>query len=109
VGVLMDLMPCYGGTTAPRHRKLVDVRYRARGPSRKGLVCVALSYGGPSGWASKGPSGDPKLSRFYGAGEATVESPNVKMIGYNRSTTEPMRVVTFYVSDPDTPFLDPIH
>ena len=21
----------------------------------------------------------------------------------------PMRVVTFYVSDPDTPFLDPIH
>jgi quercetin dioxygenase-like cupin family protein len=42
------------------------------------------------------------------AGEATVEPPNVKMIGYNRSTTEPMRVVTFYVSDPDTPFLDPI-
>ena len=35
-----------------------------------------------------------------------VELPNVKMIGYNRSTTEPMRVVTFYVSDPDTPFLD---
>ena len=43
------------------------------------------------------------------AGEAMVEPPNVKMIGYNRSTTEPMRVVTFYVSDPDTPFLDPIH
>jgi quercetin dioxygenase-like cupin family protein len=42
------------------------------------------------------------------AGEAMVEPPNVKMIGYNRSTTEPMRVVTFYVSDPDTPFLDPI-
>ena len=44
MGVLMDLMPCYGGTTAPRPRKLVDVRYRARGPSRKDLVCVALSY-----------------------------------------------------------------
>jgi quercetin dioxygenase-like cupin family protein len=43
------------------------------------------------------------------AGEAMVEPPNVKMIGYNRSTTEPMRVVTFYVSDPDAPFLDPIH
>jgi quercetin dioxygenase-like cupin family protein len=43
------------------------------------------------------------------AGEAMVEPPNVKMTGYNRSTTEPMRVVTFYVSDPDTPFLDPIH
>jgi quercetin dioxygenase-like cupin family protein len=43
------------------------------------------------------------------AGEAMVEPPNVKMIGYNRSTTEAMRVVTFYVSDPDTPFLDPLH
>jgi quercetin dioxygenase-like cupin family protein len=42
------------------------------------------------------------------AGDAMVEPPNVQMIGYNRSTTEPMRVVTFYVSDPDTPFLDPI-
>jgi quercetin dioxygenase-like cupin family protein len=42
------------------------------------------------------------------AGQAMVEPPNVKMIGYNRSMTEPMRVVTFYVSDPDTPFLDPI-
>jgi quercetin dioxygenase-like cupin family protein len=43
------------------------------------------------------------------SGEAMVEPPNVKMTGYNRSTTEPMRVVTFYVSDPDTPFLDPAH
>ena len=43
------------------------------------------------------------------AGEAMVEPPNVKMTGYNRSTTEPMRVVTFYVSDPGAPFLDPIH
>lgn len=43
------------------------------------------------------------------AGDAILEPPNVKMTGYNRSTTEPMRVVTFYVSDPDTPFLDPIH
>ena len=43
------------------------------------------------------------------AGEAMVEPPNVKMTGYNRSSTEPMRVVIFYVSDPDTPFLDPIH
>jgi quercetin dioxygenase-like cupin family protein len=43
------------------------------------------------------------------AGEAMVEPPHVKMVGYNRSTTEPMRVVTFYVSDPDTPFLDPSH
>jgi quercetin dioxygenase-like cupin family protein len=43
------------------------------------------------------------------AGEAMVEPPHVKMTGYNRSNTEPMRVVIFYVSDPDTPFLDPIH
>jgi quercetin dioxygenase-like cupin family protein len=42
------------------------------------------------------------------AGQAFVEPPNVKMTGYNRSTTEPLRVVIFYTSDPDTPFLDPI-
>lgn len=40
------------------------------------------------------------------AGQALVEPPNVKMTGYNRSTTEPLRVVIFYASDPDTPFLD---
>ena len=43
------------------------------------------------------------------AGQAFVEPPNTKMVGYNRSTTEPSRVVIFYVSDPDTPFLDPAH
>ena len=42
------------------------------------------------------------------AGQAFVEPPNVKMTGYNRSTTEPLRVVIFYTSDPDTPFLDPV-
>jgi quercetin dioxygenase-like cupin family protein len=42
------------------------------------------------------------------AGQAFVEPPNVKMTGYNRSTTEPIRLVIFYSSDPDTPFLDPI-
>jgi quercetin dioxygenase-like cupin family protein len=40
------------------------------------------------------------------AGQAIVEPPHVKMTGYNRSTTEPMRLVVFYMSDPDTPFLD---
>lgn len=40
------------------------------------------------------------------AGQAIVEPPNVKMTAYNRSATEPVRVVIFYVSDPDTPFLD---
>jgi quercetin dioxygenase-like cupin family protein len=43
------------------------------------------------------------------AGEAMVEPPRVKMTGYNRSASEPLRVVIFYVSDPDTPFLDPAH
>ena len=43
------------------------------------------------------------------AGQALVEPPNVKMTGYNRSTSEPLRVVIFYASDPDTPFLDLIH
>jgi quercetin dioxygenase-like cupin family protein len=42
------------------------------------------------------------------AGESFVEPPNVRMTGYNRSTTEPMRVLIFYVSDSGTPFLDPI-
>jgi quercetin dioxygenase-like cupin family protein len=41
-------------------------------------------------------------------GQAFVEPPNVKMTGYNRSGTEPLRVVIFYSSEPDTPFLDPI-
>jgi len=41
------------------------------------------------------------------AGQAMVEPPQVKMTGYNRSSTEPLRVVIFYVSDPETPFLDP--
>jgi hypothetical protein len=42
-------------------------------------------------------------------GQAMVEPSQVKMTGYNRSSTEPMRVVIFYVSDPDTPFLDAVH
>lgn len=41
------------------------------------------------------------------AGQAFVEPPNVKMTGYNKSATDPLRVVIFYVSDPGTPFLDP--
>jgi len=42
------------------------------------------------------------------AGQAMMEPPHVKMTGYNRSATEPLRVVIFYVSEPDTPFLDPV-
>ncbi len=43
------------------------------------------------------------------AGEGFLEPPNVKMIGFNQSSTEPLRLVIFYVSDPGTPFLDPAH
>ena len=43
------------------------------------------------------------------AGKAYVEPPNVKMTGYNRSGTEETKVVIFYVSEPKTPFLDPVH
>jgi quercetin dioxygenase-like cupin family protein len=43
------------------------------------------------------------------AGEAIVEPPNVEMTGYNRSASEPTKVVIVYVSTPDTPFLDPLH
>jgi quercetin dioxygenase-like cupin family protein len=42
------------------------------------------------------------------AGQAMVEPANVRMTGYNRSATDPARVVIFYVSDPDTPFLDAV-
>ena len=42
------------------------------------------------------------------AGQAMVEPPNVKMTGYNRSATDTIRLVIFYVSDPETPFLDPV-
>ena len=42
------------------------------------------------------------------AGQAFVEPPNVKMTGYNKSATDALRVVIFYVSDVDTPFLDPV-
>jgi quercetin dioxygenase-like cupin family protein len=43
------------------------------------------------------------------AGPAMVMPPHVKMTGYNRSSTESLRLVIFSVSDPDSPFLDPIH
>ena len=42
------------------------------------------------------------------AGEAFVEPPHVKMTGYNKSATDALRVVIFYVSNVDTPFLDPV-
>lgn len=43
------------------------------------------------------------------AGQALMMPAQVRMTGYNRSSAEPLRLVIFYVSDPDTPFLDPIH
>ncbi len=43
------------------------------------------------------------------AGEALVEPPHVRMTGFNRSTSEPTRVVIFYVSDVGTPFLHLAH
>ncbi|WP_376099027.1 cupin domain-containing protein [Roseomonas sp. CCTCC AB2023176] len=43
------------------------------------------------------------------AGQSFVEPPNVRMTGHNRSASEPIRLVIFYVGDPGTPFLDPIH
>ena len=47
--------------------------------------------------------------RTIKAGEGFVEPPNVKMTGFNRSTREALHLVIFYVGDPGTPFLDPIH
>jgi len=42
------------------------------------------------------------------AGQAFVEPPGVRMTGYNKSASTPMKVVIFYVSDPQSPFLDPV-
>ncbi|POR56937.1 cupin domain-containing protein [Bosea psychrotolerans] len=43
------------------------------------------------------------------AGEAYVEPPHVEMVGYNRSAIDSTKVVIFYVSGHDAPFLDPLH
>jgi quercetin dioxygenase-like cupin family protein len=42
-------------------------------------------------------------------GQAMIMPPHVKMTGYNRSSTDPLRLVLFNVSDPDTPYLEPVH
>ena len=43
------------------------------------------------------------------AGQAMTMPAHVKMTGYNRSSTDPLRLVLFNVSNPDTPYLDPVH
>ena len=43
------------------------------------------------------------------AGQATTMPSHMKMTGYNRSSTDPLRLVIFNVSDPGTPYLDPVH
>ena len=43
------------------------------------------------------------------AGQSFMEPPNVKATLFNHSSTEPLRLVIFYVSNEDTPFLDPVH
>lgn len=42
------------------------------------------------------------------AGETLVEPSGVNMTGRNESAGEAARLVLFYVSDPDTPFADPV-
>lgn len=48
-------------------------------------------------------------ARIVRTGEAMVEPPATRMTGYNRSATEQLHVVIFYVAESGTPFLDPIH
>jgi len=43
------------------------------------------------------------------AGQAMVMPTQVRMTGYNRSNSDSLQLVAFYVSDPDTPFLYPVH
>jgi quercetin dioxygenase-like cupin family protein len=42
------------------------------------------------------------------AGEAMIEPPNTQMTGYNLSSTDETKVVIFYVSGPEAPFLKPV-
>jgi quercetin dioxygenase-like cupin family protein len=42
------------------------------------------------------------------AGEAYAEPPHVSTTVYNRSSTQALKVVIFYVSEPGTPFLDEV-
>ena len=42
------------------------------------------------------------------AGRSLVEPANVRMTGHNRGG-EATRLLIFYVADPGTPFLDPVH
>jgi quercetin dioxygenase-like cupin family protein len=42
-------------------------------------------------------------------GQPIIMPPHVKMTGYNRSSTDPLRLVLFNVGDPGTPYLDPVH
>ena len=71
---------------------------------------MSVNAGVPRGGRRRG-IGHPGLTGTepVRAGEAMVEPPNVAMVGYNPSATEPTKVVIFYVSTPDTPFLDPLH
>lgn len=51
--------------------------------------------------------GKPTLT--VNAGQAFVETPGDETTGYNRSADKLAKVVIFYVSAPDTPFLDPVN
>jgi len=42
-------------------------------------------------------------------GQAMIMPPHIKMTGYNRSDSDPLRLVLFNVSDPGTPYLEPVH
>ena len=42
-------------------------------------------------------------------GQAIVMPSRVNMTGYNRSDTDPLRLVLFNVSDPGMPYLQPVH
>ena len=42
-------------------------------------------------------------------GQAMMMPSHVKVTGYNRSGTDPLQLVLFNVSDPGTPYLEPVH
>jgi quercetin dioxygenase-like cupin family protein len=52
---------------------------------------------------------DGRKPMLVKAGQALVEPPHMRMTGFNRSRTEALRAVIFYVSDPEAPFLELVH
>jgi hypothetical protein len=117
----------------PRREHLSLRTWSDKNVGRRFLAAIFLNLSEPSGWSRRISFRPAERSRSISVFHpsilkfqpfASIQNPfallrsnaqvivmpaHVRMTGYNRSSTEPLRVVIFYVSDPDTPFLEQIH